>query len=119
VSGYSGKPLVQKLGIKPGFCIYAVDEPAAYADIVGKLPAQVTIVTRLTDTVDMIHVFATEAAALGDKLRILRDAIKPDGMVWVSWPKKSSGVPTDFDGSGGSRNGTSARAGRYQGLCDR
>jgi hypothetical protein len=57
VSGYSGKPLVQKLGIKPGFCIYAVDEPAAYADIVGKLPAQVTIVTRLTDTVDMIHVF--------------------------------------------------------------
>jgi hypothetical protein len=94
--GYSGKPLVQKLGIKPGFCIFAAGLPCGYRDIVGKLPAQVTIVTRLTGSVDMIHLFATEAAALGDKLRILRDTIKPDGMVWVSWPKKSSGVPTDL-----------------------
>ncbi len=96
MSGYSGKPLVQKLGIKPGFCIFAAGLPSGYRDIVGKLPAQVTIVSRLTGSVDMIHLFATEAAALGDKLRILRDAIKPDGMVWVSWPKKSSGVPTDL-----------------------
>ena len=96
MSGYSGKPLVQKLGIKPGFCIFAAGLPSGYRDIVGKLPAQVTIVSRLTDSVDMIHLFATEAAALGDKLRILRDAIKPDGMVWVSWPKKSFGVPTDL-----------------------
>jgi hypothetical protein len=64
--------------------------------MVGKLPAQVTIVTRLTDRVDLIHLFATRAAELGDKLRISRDAIRPDGMVWVSWPKKSSGVPTDL-----------------------
>jgi hypothetical protein len=96
MSGYYGKPLVQKLGIKPGFCIFAAGAPAAYADIVGKLPAQVTLVTRLRSAVDMIHVFATEAAALGDKLPAFRDAIKPDGMVWVSWPKKSSGVPTDL-----------------------
>jgi hypothetical protein len=96
MSGYSGKPLVQKLGIKPGFCIFAVGLPSGYRDIVGELPAQVTIVTRLTDNVDMIHLFATKAAPLGDKLRTLRDAIKPDGMVWVSWPKKSSGVPTDL-----------------------
>ncbi len=96
MSGYSGKPLVQKLGIKPGFCIFAAGLPFAYRDLVGELPAQVTIVTRLTGSVDMIHLFATQAAALGDKLRISRDAIKPDGMVGVSWPKKSSGVPTDL-----------------------
>ena len=96
MSGYSGKPLVQKLGIKPGFCIFAAGLPFAYRDLVGELPAQVTIVTRLTGSVDMIHLFATQAAALGGKLRISRDAIKPDGMVWVSWPKKSSGVPTDL-----------------------
>ena len=96
MSGYSGKPLVQKLGIKPGFCIFAAGLPFAYRDLVGELPAQVTIVTRLTGSVDIIHLFATQAAALGDKLRISRDAIKPDGMVWVSWPKKSSGVPTDL-----------------------
>ena len=50
MSGYSGKPLVQKLGIKPGFCIFAAGAPAGYRDTVGKLPAQVTIVTRLTDS---------------------------------------------------------------------
>jgi hypothetical protein len=96
MSGYSGKPLVQKLGIKPGFCIFTAGAPTGYHDIVGKLPAQVTLVTRLTGSVDMIHLFATKAAALGDKLRTSRDAIKPDGVVWVSWPEKSSGVATDL-----------------------
>jgi hypothetical protein len=87
---------VQKLGIKPGFRIFTADAPAPYGDIVGGLPAQVAIVTRLGAAVDMIHPFATEAAPLGDKLRVYRDAIKPDGMIWVSWPKKASGVPTDL-----------------------
>lgn len=96
MAGYSGKPLVQKLGIKPGFRIFAAGVPAVYRDIVGKLPADVTIVARLTGAVDMVHLFATEAAPLAGKLRIARDAIAPDGMVWVSWPKKSSGVATDL-----------------------
>jgi hypothetical protein len=96
VSGTSGKPIVQKLGIQPGFCIFAAGAPAAYGDIVGRLPTAVTIVPRLRAAVDMVHVFATEATALGDKLAVYRDAIKPDGMVWVSWPKKSSRVPTDL-----------------------
>jgi hypothetical protein len=96
MAGYSGKPVVQKLGIKPGFCIFVAGAPAAYHDIVGKLPAQVRLVTRPTGAVDMVHVFTTEARALGGKLRAYREAIKPDGMVWVSWPKKSSGVPTDL-----------------------
>jgi hypothetical protein len=96
VSGTSGKPIAQKLGIKPGFRIFAAGAPAAYGDMVGPLPAQVTIATRLRGALDMVHVFVTEAAALGDKLAVYRDAIKPDGMVWVSWPKKSSNVPTDL-----------------------
>jgi hypothetical protein len=44
----------------------------------------------------MIHVFATERAALGNKLADYRNAIAPDGMLWLSWPKKASGVPTDL-----------------------
>jgi hypothetical protein len=96
VPGASGKSVVQKLGIQPGFRIFAAGAPAAYGDIVGKLPARVTVVTRLSGTVDMVHVFATAAAALGNRLAAYRDAILPDGMVWVSWPKKSSGVPTDL-----------------------
>ena len=96
MSGTSGKPVVQKLGIQPGFRIFTAGAPAAYGDIVGKLPEQVTVVTRLRAGIDMVHVFATEAAAPGSKLAAYRDAIEPDGMVWVSWPKQSSGVPTDL-----------------------
>ncbi len=96
MSGYSGKPVAQKLGIRPGFCIFTAGSPAAYQDIVGILPADVTIATRLKASLDMIHVFATKAEVLRGKLPACRDAIKPDGMVWISWPKKSSGVPTDL-----------------------
>lgn len=95
-SGYSGTPLVQKLGIKPGFRIFVAGAPADYESMTGKLPDEVTIVPRLTGAIDMVHLFAANAKGLGDKLKRYRAAIKPDGMVWVSWPKKSSGVPTDL-----------------------
>jgi hypothetical protein len=96
MAGYSGKPLTQKLGIKPGFCIFVEGAPSAYRDIVGKLPAAVTIAARLKPPLDMVHVFATQALGLAGKLRGFRAAIAPDGMIWVSWPKKSSCVPTDL-----------------------
>ncbi len=70
--------------------------PAAYGDIVGKLPAGVTVAARLKAPLDMVHVFATQAAGLAGKLRGYRVAIAPYGMIWVSWPKKSSGVATDL-----------------------
>jgi len=96
MAGYSGKSIVQKLGIKPGFRIFVVDAPAAYGDIVGRLPAGVTAASRLKAPLDMVHLFATERAGLATHLRGYRDAIAPDGMVWVSWPKKASGVATDL-----------------------
>jgi hypothetical protein len=96
MAGISGKPIVQKLGIKPGFRIFVGRAPAAYDDIVGKLPDGVTIVGRLKSPLDMVHLFARQTAGLAEKLRGSRDAIAPDGMVWVSWPKKASGVATDL-----------------------
>ena len=96
MAGSSGKPVVQKLGVKPGFRIFADGAPAAYGDIVGELPAGVTLLRRPGTTIDMVHLFVTETAALAGKLRRAREAIAPDGMVWVSWPKKSSGVATDL-----------------------
>jgi hypothetical protein len=95
-SGYSGTPIVQKLGIKPGFCVFVAGAPADYATMTGELPAQVKIVSRLTGAIDMIHLFAASSAGLGNKLKAYRAAIRPDGMIWVSWPKKSSGVETDL-----------------------
>jgi hypothetical protein len=95
MAGYSGKPLVQKLGIKPGFRIFVDGAPSAYDDIVGGLPAEVKIASRLKGPLDMVHIFAAGTSALRKKLPACRVAIAPDGMVWVSWPKKSSGVTTD------------------------
>jgi hypothetical protein len=96
MAGYSGKSTVQKLGIKPGFCIFTAGLSGAYRDIVGELPDGVTITKAAKAPLNMVHVFATEAAGLAGKLRSYRDAIAPDGMVWVSWPKKASGVATDL-----------------------
>jgi hypothetical protein len=96
MAGHSGKSVVQKLGIKPGFRIFVDCAPAAYSDIVGALPDEVTIVSRPKLPLDVVHIFATDAAGLGGRLRKYRDFIAPDGMIWVSWPKKASGVPTDL-----------------------
>ena len=96
MAGYSGKTIVQKLGIKPGFRIFVDGAPVAYGDIVGELPDEVTIVSRPKVPLDVVHLFATEAAGLAGRLRKYRDAIVPDGMIWVSWPKKASGVATDL-----------------------
>jgi hypothetical protein len=97
MAGYSGKPLSQKLGIKPGFRIFADNAPKPYRDIVGELPAGAKIVARMTAApIDMVHLFATDAAGLAGKLRHLRGRIASDGMIWVSWPKKASGVATDL-----------------------
>jgi hypothetical protein len=96
LAGYSGRSIVQKLGIRPGFRIFVDRAPAAYGDIVGTLPDEVTIVSRPQAPLDVVHVFATEATGLAGRLRKYRDAIAPDGMIWVSWPKKASGVATDL-----------------------
>ena len=95
MAGYSGRSVVQKLGVKPGFRIFVDGAPDSYDDVIGPLPADVTLAPRLKAPLDMVHVFAKQATALRKKLPACREAIAPDGMVWVSWPKKSSGVTTD------------------------
>ena len=96
MAGYSGKPLTQKLGIKPGFCIFVSGAPKTYDALVGGLPDGAKIIARLKAPLDVVHLFATKAEGLANKLSGCRDAIAPDGMIWVSWPKKSSGVATDL-----------------------
>ena len=96
MAGYSGKPLTQKLGIKPGFCIFVSGAPASYPEIVGELPEGATLAARLKAPLDMAHLFATSSDGLARLLTRVRAAIAPDGMVWVSWPKKASGVATDL-----------------------
>jgi len=96
MSGYSGRPVVEKLGIKPGFSIFIAGAPAAYTDVVGKLPGGVMLMRAAKAPLDMVHLFVTETKGLAAKLRDYRKAIAPDGMIWVSWPKKSSGIASDL-----------------------
>jgi hypothetical protein len=96
MAGYTSKPVAQKLGIKPGFCIFVDGAPSAYGAMVGPLPAEVTIKAEPKPSLDMVHLFATRTTGLVAKLRRYRKAIAPNGMIWVSWPKKSSGVESDL-----------------------
>jgi hypothetical protein len=96
MAGYFGKPVAQKLGIKPGFCIFVDGAPSAYGAIVGPLPADVTVKAAPKPALDMVHLFATQSKGLAAKLHRYRGTIAPTGMIWVSWPKKSSGVASDL-----------------------
>jgi hypothetical protein len=89
----SGKSVAQKLGIKPGFCIFVDGAPSAYGAIVGPLPTGVTITAAPKPSLDMVHLFAMQSKGLAAKLRRYRGAIAPDGMIWVSWPKNPRGSP--------------------------
>src|SRR5262245_15667937 len=92
--GYSGTPLVQKFGIKPGAVLYLVNAPTNYQRALGQLPQDVHVVQRLRGVADVIHFFSTDRTELEELLPRFMRQIAQDGMIWVSWPKKASGVPS-------------------------
>lgn len=96
MAGYSGTPLPQKLGIKPGTIVVLIDAPDNYRKLLGQIPSGVNFATRPVGNTKFVHVFATERRVLEKHLQSLRGKIAEDAAIWVSWPKKSSGVPTDI-----------------------
>jgi hypothetical protein len=94
--GYSGTPLVKKLGIKAGVVVLPLEAPAEYGEWLGRLPDGVRFVEALDARVDIVHVFAVRRSKLALHLHRLRTSIRPDAAVWVSWPKKASKVATDI-----------------------
>ena len=96
MAGYSGTPLPQKLGIKPDTIIVAIDPPENYRKLLGQIPSGVNFATRPVGKTKFVHLFAKERRILQAHLQILRRKIADDAAIWVSWPKKSSGVPTDI-----------------------
>lgn len=95
MAGYSGTPLPQKLGIKPGMIVVAIDAPENYRKLLGQIPSGVNFATRPVGNTKFIHLFVKERRTLQSQLQTLRRKIAEDAAVWVSWPKKSSGVPSD------------------------
>ena len=92
-AGYSGTPLVQKLGIAPGHRVLLSQAPA---DVVLDLPGGVTTTTRATGAVDVALVFTTAEADLRKRMPAVCRALVANGGLWVCWPKRASKVPTDL-----------------------
>ena len=95
MAGYSGTPLPQKLGIKPGLAVVTINAPANYRRLLGTIPEGVTFAGRLKPDSNFVHVFIKKRGELAKRLSVLRQKIADTGTVWVSWPKRSAGVPTD------------------------
>jgi hypothetical protein len=90
-AGYSGTPLVKKLGIKPGARVQFVNDPPEFKPLLGGLPA-----IRKGTPNDYVHVFVRSRSELKKQLAPAKKALDQDGMIWVSWPKKASGIASDI-----------------------
>jgi hypothetical protein len=96
MAGYSGKPLAQKLGIKPGQRLIILNAPDDYAATLGTLPEGIQAISRLDGQFDFIQFFTTDRTELEDRFPELKNALYPAGMLWISWPKKAARIPTDL-----------------------
>lgn len=93
--GYSGTPLAKKLGLKAGAALWAKGMPETVRAEIAQ-SARPRYVTRPTKALPAAHLFHTKAVALEADLTKLRTLLAPDGMVWVSWPKRAAKVETDI-----------------------
>jgi hypothetical protein len=97
MAGYSGTPLVKKLGIKPGHRVALLDAPDGFAAALEGLPEDVAPQADLRgEPLDMILLFAPKRADLERGFARAARRLTPAGGLWVAWPKKASGVPTDL-----------------------
>jgi Protein of unknown function (DUF3052) len=95
-SGYSGTPLAKKLGIRAGARLFLQAAPPNYPQLIAPLPPGVQTVRRIDARTDVVHLFASARARLERSLRNARRAMRDDAAIWVSWPKKASGVASDI-----------------------
>jgi hypothetical protein len=95
MAGYSGTPLAKKLGLAPGMRVCAIG-CADYAALAGADGLALVAQAKPDANTDLAHLFATRRSELGAWLPKLRRALRPDAVLWVSWPKKAARVETDI-----------------------
>lgn len=93
-AGYSGTPLATKLGLRPSSRVLLLDAPPEFMSLVDPLPQGVRFERAAGPGVDIAHLFVTRREVLARRLSALRRQLRPDAALWVSWPKKSAGVPS-------------------------
>ena len=97
MAGYSGTPLPRKLGIEPGHRVLALGAPDGFADgTLGELPDGVALRTTARGKADVIVAFHERRAELARRMPRLRELMEPAAGLWIAWPKRASGVPTDL-----------------------
>ena len=96
MAGYSGTPLVQKLGIKPGARVIFLNPPPEFETTLGPLPEGTLKLRRLTAPVDTAIVFSDSRKELDRLFARASRALARNGSLWVGWPKRASGVQTDL-----------------------
>ena len=96
MAGYSKTPLAQKLGLKPGIQVAALNSPSGYRKLLAPLPAGVSFIDEVTRGAGFVHLFVTERRVLEKELKRLRKLLDDAGLLWISWPKKSSGLGSDI-----------------------
>jgi hypothetical protein len=89
--GYSGTPLLKKLGVKDGSTLVVLGEPPG---VIGEVPASVTVRRQARGAADVVVAFFTRRQDLERRIGTLSKMIYPDGGLWVAWPKRASGVET-------------------------
>lgn len=95
-AGYAQRSLVEKLGIKPGARIAILNAPRGYRATLGKLPPGVIVGSTVRGSLPFIHFFVKNRHVLETQLPRLLRALESEGALWISWPKKASGVATDI-----------------------
>jgi len=97
MAGYSQTPLAKKLGLKEGFIIKLINQPKYYLNLFTDFPTTVICSENENNhSIDFIHLFCTTFKELENNAPFLKNQLKKDGLLWVSWPKGSSGIITDL-----------------------
>jgi len=96
-AGYSGTPLAKKLGIKEGMTLLLCNQPRDYFMLFDTLPEDLTLLeSPAPETSDFIHIFSTSEQEMTRIASTYKEALKKNGMLWVSWPKGKSNIETDL-----------------------
>jgi DUF3052 family protein len=96
MAGYSGTPLIQKIGIKPGHRVILKNQPRTFLENLGPLPEGAKHSEQLSGQVNVVVWFTDRKAELQRNFSALAKKLVRDGMLWISWPKKASGMATDL-----------------------
>jgi hypothetical protein len=95
MAGYSGTPLPQKLGLKPGLTVVTINAPTNYRRLLDSILEGLSFSARLKPDSSFVHLFVRRRSELARRLPVLRKTVADTGTIWISWPKKSAGLFTD------------------------